>query len=785
MSTTAKGNHFRDQVAMLLRAGNHIVEVEKHIGAKNADLYFESLEFNKRIRIAVECKNYERPLTRSHINEIYSDYRPLIDSDLIDRVVVVAPKPLSATVQSFVDETRFISFLTLKGMQETVMDFSEYLTTLVREYELNGLPNYFFSPFSTDGFSVENSIENWLNREGEAPPIAIIGGYGMGKTTLSSYLAMKHAKASMQGEQSRIPILIRLGEISSEQGLPGLIGKHLAATYVVRNYHYNTFITLNQLGRLFIILDGFDEMKHGITREQFIYNFREINRLCIGNARVLLLGRPTAFVSDEEREFVLSGKRKIDGDTEYREPGWPEYGIIQLAGLTRSEAHQFIRNYMGYVRELETKQPVHVHSEFVDGRIREISESTLDDLIARPVQARMLAEIASAPGVDITNFRLIDLYSHFIELVIEREVEKQERKLYSSKERKEFAREIAWWLWEQERTSNCSTLSIPDSILKKFQKNDVRDLEVIRRDLVSACFLEHKEGGFLYFPHRSFQEYLVAERIAEHPPGGERLANVASNLNSEILDFLKEFGDERLLEYWFEELIFVDQHLDYEFCEFLASAARLSTENGREGASISHPLQLAVILISCFLREEEGVGERTALKYLATAFPKFTSIRYVATCLFCGLMISGRSTMPKNLHEEIVAFLAVALLRLSGLEELSNKLKYRQPLTIDDPIRASLAQIAMSVLESDILSNRIRVKVNLKQMMENIDDLVRHGMSITLVEFGVLTDRLHEGTTHLDEMKRYMSSAEFDMVQSILINTALPLRILPTEIVDE
>jgi hypothetical protein len=35
----------------------------------------------------------------------------------------------------------------------------------------------------------------------------------------------------------------------------------------------------------------------------------------------------------------------------------------------------------------------------------------------------------------------------------------------------------------------------------------------VRRDLVSACFLERKYGDSLYFAHRSFQEFLVAEYL--------------------------------------------------------------------------------------------------------------------------------------------------------------------------------------------------------------------------------------------------------------------------------
>ncbi|MFK5057903.1 hypothetical protein ACI4AF_28710, partial [Klebsiella pneumoniae] len=54
---------------------------------------------------------------------------------------------------------------------------------------------------------------------------------------------------------------------------------------------------------------------------------------------------------------------------------------------------------------------------------------------------------------------------------------------------------------------------IPDEIVRPFMPASDADLDAVRRDLVSACFLDRKGNKTLFFPHRSFQEFLVASYV--------------------------------------------------------------------------------------------------------------------------------------------------------------------------------------------------------------------------------------------------------------------------------
>src|SRR4051812_44464061 len=82
---------------------------------------------------------------------------------------------------------------------------------------------------------------------------------------------------------------------------------------------------MNEKGRYFLILDGFDEMKQGMTRDALIFNFRELGTLHRGRSKVILCGRPTVFESEEEQVAVLSGAEVSLGQTR------PRYIPVEIA----------------------------------------------------------------------------------------------------------------------------------------------------------------------------------------------------------------------------------------------------------------------------------------------------------------------------------------------------------------------------------------------------------------------------------------------------------------------
>jgi predicted NACHT family NTPase len=109
-------------------------------------------------------------------------------------------------------------------------------------------------------------------------------------------LASILAATSIANPSDRIPVLVRLGELAEESRLDGLFGTLLASRYRVENYHYELLRKLNRAGRLLIILDALDEMKHGMTIAAFRREIGRLFELHEGDSRLLLLGRPNALV---------------------------------------------------------------------------------------------------------------------------------------------------------------------------------------------------------------------------------------------------------------------------------------------------------------------------------------------------------------------------------------------------------------------------------------------------------------------------------------------------------
>jgi hypothetical protein len=347
-STSAQGNAFRDSVRRLIELipGCSSVQTEHLLGTQPVDIYYEERTSFRTLRVACECKDYERPLTKDLIaRHIEPRYGPLLRKNLVDAVRIIAPIALGATAAAYVKECGF-TFHTIDQLESEIVDFRQYLRALQVAFAEDGLDRYYVRPLLADGGDLEEVIEAWIAGP-SSQPVAILAGYGMGKTSFARHLAHVLAAHALAAPHNRIPILIPLSEIASEQTLEGLLGKLLAAQNRIPDYHFNIFSELNRRGRFVIILDGFDEMKHMMSWSEFQHNFTELNRLNGSNSRVLLLGRPSALLSGDEELFVLRGKRRA-GDRTYTVSGAPEYRQITMREFSSEQAMQFMRGYAAF-----------------------------------------------------------------------------------------------------------------------------------------------------------------------------------------------------------------------------------------------------------------------------------------------------------------------------------------------------------------------------------------------------------------------------------------------------
>jgi NACHT domain/Restriction endonuclease len=510
-------SQFEGRVADALRLAGYRVSSEQLVGHAKVDLIAREVRFGREHTIAVECKHYAKPLWRDKVVSLWADWEPLIERGLVDEVLIVAGQGVAPSAAAYIDAKRGLQSQRLEDLLASSIRFDTYLSSLQAQYleESDGLPSYYLTPADVDGNDLEQLVLAWVAGESSDPdpsqPIAVLGGYGLGKTSFALHLASTLATIRLADVTARVPILIRLQELIGEQSLEGLLGKHFTATHDAPGYSFSKFLTLNRTGNLVVILDGFDEMRQLLTWREFRHNLRELNRLSAGDARVLILGRPTAFDSDAQQRLGLHGERTEPDGTVRREPDWPDYHEIQLASLTLGQCESFLRAYLCYRRGA----PVTPY-EF-DRLWASINSHALRDIARRPVQLRMLADILPSYTGDTDQLNLVKLYDIFIDQLIdrliEREEDKQSRLAFSATQRRLFLRRFAYWLWTSQPTDQASVEMLPDELIVPFTGD--ADLEATRRDLIVGSPLERRPGERIRFPHRAFQEFLVAEELWE------------------------------------------------------------------------------------------------------------------------------------------------------------------------------------------------------------------------------------------------------------------------------
>ncbi len=543
-SNTEKGNALRDIVFRLAKAAQkQNCEIEKNLGAKNVDVYYEEKSPIKKgvLKIAIECKDLGHTLNKTDFGEIWNDYSSAKSSDpsAFDYLIIITTNSVTAPIQERINGIAWIEHYTIDEYRSSLMDFSDYLYGLEAEFKQEGLDQYYIQPKDISNNDLEQEIDNWISSQ-NAKPKAILAGYGMGKSSFAKRIASKYANHQIRNSSGRIPILIKLGDISKEQGLEGLICKYFSSDYTVSGFNYPLFMEFNRLGCFIILLDGFDEMKHAMDFSDFQKNIKEFNKLVEKESKVLLFGRPNAFMSDDEKNSVLHGYRKID-DKEIKYAGMVDYDEIKMAGFTISQISEFVKRFLAY--EIEKQKSIsdrNLPDNLIEQRVNELSNPDLEELISRPVHAQMLSYIALSTEDPIVSYTRFGLYQHFIDTFFERESEKNARSKISKSKRKEFIRNVAWYFWINGGRNYFHTGEIPEKLYKNHVDDSIAGNDAILRELVIGNVIERKDGDRLFFAHRSFQEYLVSEYILFKDYIHSDIPEIATAINTEISTFIEE-----------------------------------------------------------------------------------------------------------------------------------------------------------------------------------------------------------------------------------------------------
>ncbi|MGY4234202.1 hypothetical protein ACVWZ4_001201 [Bradyrhizobium sp. USDA 4472] len=538
-SPVAVGDDLRDHVIALLEARGVKVEREIRIGVKRVDVLAVFEDELERRRIAIECKNIDRNLGQQDVALVYTEYETLLPKD-VDAVWLIARKDFTPDAKNLAKAKIGFRLFTIDEFEERQFGFSRYVRQLIEIFREQDLEAYYVEQRVAGDQPLIEKVRSWIDSD-DGRPLAILGGYGMGKTSFCKYLIHQLGTEYLNDVSKRVPIYVRLSEIAKEQELEGLLGKMLAARYRLSNYFFEDIMNLNRRGKFVFIFDGFDEMKHALSWDLFKFNFGQINRTVVENSRVIVAGRPNAFLSDQEHSWALRGTR-ISGEQTIRIPGSPEYIELAIQPFSKSEAQLFLRRYLTKHLKRSGESVEGANAEWVESRVREFEALTHRDDFKRPVHLRIFADIATNRSVVLKDFSVYELYEIATQLTLDREMEKQERLPIDGGKRSKFLQDVAWWLWEKEggRALNFNPREVPTTIIRRvvpveYETSD----EGVLRELFSGAFIERKFGDNFYFAHRSFLEFFVAKRFENAAQAGLTLGTIDATINNEIVDFLK------------------------------------------------------------------------------------------------------------------------------------------------------------------------------------------------------------------------------------------------------
>jgi len=730
---------FELAVRSLFAMGGYHVIGEQILGHKKIDLYVEEKRLGFVRRIAIECKDYSRPISQYKLNQIYSNYRPLYTDNLIDEILLITSHGLAPSAETMCRETRELSHLTYQDLESVIIDFTSYLAGLIEEYEADGLTSRYVPPVTQQGADLGQELIDWIS-ESSATPIAILGSYGMGKTTLAKHLSWHLARRASEDRAARIPIMVPLAEISSEQSLSGLLGKVFTTRRVARNYSFDLFMRLNRRGRFVILLDGFDEMKHSLSWEAFRYNLAEINKLVAGQSKIILIGRPTAFLTDDEHQYALHGVRSYQGRT-LRDLDWPDYHEIHLEPLTERQVEVFLRRYLewrtgGEEGNLKSQEIMRLLKRGADN----VSKQLLD-LASRPVQLRMIAEILPQLKTNqISRLTVTTLYDIFIDQIIEREQSKLARIELGVRPRRRFARELAWWLWVEKKGTALTATEIPEELILPYCEN-TRQLEARRRDLVAACFLSRKVGESLYFPHRSFQEFLVAEKITKLlASDAAGIAWACRAVTEEVSDFLCGMTGVSDIEKWDTALRSFRGKMPFLLARAWLSDHRCGKWLSQRVQSASNPWYVLFLTVGLKRGVLRTVSTEISAYHLCEKLHLAPEPSYALLCWFCILVLTdangnlAREATNSLLNRRVVITESKKALRRRAHKRQESK----------DAARGESVEEEIREFVSALVIDRGKGRLDLSRCYRLLGRL--------LARYCFLDDWISEGTIRADEL---------------------------------
>ncbi|HKU77809.1 MAG TPA: pentapeptide repeat-containing protein [Pyrinomonadaceae bacterium] len=468
------------------------------------------------VRIPGRRKQFTRVLVRAISGEIQGHDVKLAHASAvgksIDEVWLVCFRRISPSAITAAKEHDNVELYTFDELIEDDVDFKQYFDWLDTQVQAEDIDR-FYVPLAVTVNEVDASgtlrsdstyddiskyVDRWMG-DTDGEHLSLLGEFGTGK----SWFAFKYAhdmvaryrEAQKDGlARPRVPLVIRLREYA--RGFKD-VGA-LLTDFVFREHQINigsfaVLETLNRMGRLLFIFDGFDEMAARVDQQKMVDNFWSLASVLGPGSKAILTCRTEYFQFAKQAREVLSGNLRGSSMKELLETARFQVATLQMFDEER------LRTVLSRRSD---------DQKLIDAVM---SNQRLIDLGRRPVMVDLLIE--AMPGLEAENADLARVYYQAVQRKMERDISLG-RTFTSMADKIFFMCEISWeMLSTQELKINYK--QIPDRIREYFgSRVATAEEDHWRHDLLSQTMLVRDDDGYYRPAHKSLIEFFSAYKLA-------------------------------------------------------------------------------------------------------------------------------------------------------------------------------------------------------------------------------------------------------------------------------
>jgi hypothetical protein len=468
------------------------------------------------VRIPERRKQFTRVLVRAISGEIQGHDVKFAHASAaeksLDEAWLVSLRRISPSAKTTAEEHKNVLLYTLDQLIEGDVDFEQYFDWLDTQVQAEDIDRFYVPLAVTVNEAdasgtlrsdstyddISNYVDQWME-DTDGEHLSLLGEFGTGKSWFAFKYAhdmvAKYRDAKKRGlARPRLPLVIRLREYA--RGFKDVWA--LLTEFVFREHKINigsfaVLETLNRMGRLLFIFDGFDEMAARVDQQKMVDNFWSLASVLGPGSKAILTCRTEYFQFAKQAREVLSGN--LRGSS-----------MKELLETTRFQVATLQMFDEGRLRTVLSRRSN--DEKLVDAVM---SNQRLIDLGRRPVMVDLLIE--AMPGLKAENADLAKVYYQAVQRKMERDISLG-RTFTSMADKIFFMCEISWEMLSTQQLK-INYKQIPDRIRDYFgARVETAEEDHWRHDLLSQTMLVRDDDGYYRPAHKSLVEFFSAYKLA-------------------------------------------------------------------------------------------------------------------------------------------------------------------------------------------------------------------------------------------------------------------------------